>query len=167
MAKPNGLSEQVRCLFEDRKKESLTPHRVFELMGVAGVTKTAERNSVRDVLTWLVRCGYLIKTGHRATAAYHYSGQGMRFQKASADELRERRIERGRAYRAAHGAQPRELRIDKMTINRARVDLRADLMPARAWGKEKLGQQEAETVEQFEARGGQVQRLPASWEQAA
>ncbi|MGV6483192.1 hypothetical protein ACTUVJ_000232 [Stenotrophomonas indicatrix] len=24
-----------------------------------------------------------------------------------------------------------------------------------------------ETVEQFEARGGQVQRLPASWERAA
>lgn len=148
MAKPNGLSEQVRGLFEDRKQESLTPHRVFELMGVDGVTKTAERNSVRDVLTWLVRCGYLVKTGHRATAAYHYSGQGMRFQKATADELR-------------------EPRIDKMTINRARVDLRADLMPARAWGKEKLGQQEAETIEQFQARGGQVQRLMASWEQAA
>ncbi|MEX0179185.1 MULTISPECIES: hypothetical protein [unclassified Stenotrophomonas] len=26
---------------------------------------------------------------------------------------------------------------------------------------------QVETVEQFEARGGQVQRLPASWEQAA
>ncbi|EQM87229.1 hypothetical protein L681_20940 [Stenotrophomonas maltophilia MF89] len=54
-----------------------------------------------------------------------------------------------------------------MTINRAKLEHRAALAPAKPWGKEKGGQRPAETVEQFEARGGQVQRLTASWEQAA
>lgn len=167
MAKPTGLSDEVRTIFEERKGHSLGHQQVFELMGVTGVDKTKERNGVRDVLTWLVSCGYLVKTGARATAAYRYSGQGMRFHKATAEELRERRIERGRAYRARNGAQPNAPRVDKMTINRSRVALLADLAPAKPWGKEKAGQRPAETVEQFLARGGRVQRLTASWEKAA
>ncbi|GAB2314464.1 hypothetical protein [Stenotrophomonas geniculata] len=91
----------------------------------------------------------------------------MRFHKATAEELRERRIERGRAYRARNGAQPKAPRVDKMTINRSRVERLSGLAPAKAWGKEKDGQRPVETVEQFEARGGQVQRLTASWEQRA
>ncbi|MBH1392416.1 hypothetical protein I5U25_05785 [Stenotrophomonas maltophilia] len=167
MAKPTGLSDEVRTIFEARKGQSLGHQQVFELMDVTGVNKTKERNGVRDVLTWLVSCGYLVKTGARATAAYRYSGQGMRFHKATADELRGRRIERGRAYRARNGAQPKAPRVDKMTINRSRVALLADLAPAKPWGKEKDGQRPAETVEQFKARGGQVQRLTAGWEQRA
>lgn len=54
-----------------------------------------------------------------------------------------------------------------MTINRSRVERLSGLAPAKAWGKEKDGQRPVETVEQFEARGGQVQRLTASWEQRA
>lgn len=167
MAKPTGLSDEVRTIFEARKGQSLGHQQVFELMDVTGVDKTKERNGVRDVLTWLVSCGYLVKTGVRATAAYRYSGKGTRFHKATAEELRERRIERGRAYRARNGAQPKASRVDKMTINRSRVALLADLAPAKPWGKEKDGQRPSETVEQFMARGGQVQRLTASWEQAA
>ncbi|PJL51013.1 hypothetical protein B9Y60_14595 [Stenotrophomonas maltophilia] len=167
MAKPTGLSDEVRTIFEARKRQSLGHQEVFELMEVTGADKTKERNGVRDVLTWLVSCGYLVKTGARATAAYRYSGQGMRFHKATAEELRERRIERGRAYRARNGGQPKAPRVDKMTINRSRVALLADLAPAKPWGKEKDSQRPAETVEQFEARGGKVQRLTASWEQAA
>lgn len=164
MAKPTGLSDEVRSIFEERKGQSLGHQQVFELMGVTGVARTKERNGVRDVLSWLVSCGYLVKTGARATAAYRYSGQGMRFQKATDEELRERRIERARAYRARNGAQPKAPRVDKMTINRSRVALLADPAPAKPWGKEKAGQRPAETVEQFVARGGQVQRLTASWE---
>ncbi|MBH1835494.1 hypothetical protein I5T88_06345 [Stenotrophomonas maltophilia] len=167
MAKPTGLSDDVRTIFEERKGQSLGHQQVFELMGVTGLARTKERNGVRDVLSWLVSCGYLVKTGARATVAYRYSGQGMRFQKATDEELRERRIERARAYRARNGAQPRAPRADNMTINRSRVALLADLAPAKPWGKEKAGQRPAETVEQFVARGGQVERLTASWEQRA
>lgn len=51
---------------------------------------------------------------------------------------------------------PRERRMDHNTVSRPkRVKAGAAYRGP------------AETVDQFEARGGQVQRLPASWEQAA
>lgn len=51
---------------------------------------------------------------------------------------------------------PRERRMDHNTVSRPkRVKARV------------LADGPAETVEQFEARGGQVQRLTASWERAA
>lgn len=85
----------------------------------------------------------------------------------SPERRRERDREIAKAYkerlRVAESAGPRA--PDKMTINRARVALLADLAPAKPWGKEKAGQRPAETVEQFVARGGQVERLTASWEQ--
>ncbi|PJL60637.1 hypothetical protein [Stenotrophomonas maltophilia] len=51
---------------------------------------------------------------------------------------------------------PRERRMDHNTVSR----------PKRAKARV-LADGPAETVEQFEARGGQVQRLTASWEQRA
>ena len=51
---------------------------------------------------------------------------------------------------------PRERRMDHNTVSRPR---RGKVRPV-AGGP-------PETVEQFQARGGQVQRLTASWEQAA
>lgn len=51
---------------------------------------------------------------------------------------------------------PRERRMDHNTVSRPK---------RRKPGTFADGQ--VETVEQFEARGGQVQRLPASWERAA
>ena len=163
----SGVSQSVRAIFDARRADTIGHAELFSLLSFDSPSMSAERNAVRDSLKWLVSCGYLVKSGARATAAYRYSGQGMRHQKATAEELRERRIERGRAYRARNGAQSKEPRVDKMTINRSRVALLADLAPAKPWGKEKGGQQPAETVEQFEARGGQVQRLTASWERAA
>lgn len=163
----SGISQSVRTIFDARRADAIGHAELFSLLGLDSPSLSAERNAVRDSLKWLVTCGYLVKTGRAATAAYRYSGQGMRHKKSTEEELRERRVERARARRVAQGAQPKASRVDKMTINRARVDLRADLTPAKPWGKEKRGQQEAETLEQFEARGGQVQRLPASWEQAA
>ncbi|EKT4088281.1 hypothetical protein QEG26_002243 [Stenotrophomonas maltophilia] len=50
---------------------------------------------------------------------------------------------------------PRERRMDKNTVARPKREKGA------AWNGP------AETVEQFEKRGGKVQRLTASWEQAA
>ncbi len=51
---------------------------------------------------------------------------------------------------------PRERRMDNNTVSR----------PKRAKARV-LADGPAETVEQFEARGGQVQRLTASWDRAA
>jgi hypothetical protein len=163
----SGVSQSVRTIFDARRADAIGHAELFSLLGLDSPSLSAERNAVRDSLKWLVTCGYLVKTGRAATAAYRYSGQGMRHRKATEEELRERRLERGRARRVAKGAHPKAQRVDKMTINRARVDLRADMTPAKAWGKEKQGQRPAMTVDEFIALGGQVQRLPASWEQAA
>jgi len=163
----SGISQSVMTIFDARRTDAIGHAELFSLLGLDSPSLSAERNAVRDSLKWLVTCGYLVKTGRAATAAYRYSGQGMRRQKATDEELRERQLERRRARRAAQGARPKAAQVDKMTINRARVDLRADLAPAKPWGKEKGGQRPAETVDEFKARGGQVQRLPASWEQAA
>lgn len=51
---------------------------------------------------------------------------------------------------------PRERRMDHNTVSR----------PKRAKARV-LADGPAETVEQFEARGGRVQRLTASWDRAA
>ncbi|EOW2136789.1 hypothetical protein N5C16_05980 [Stenotrophomonas sp. GD03908] len=51
---------------------------------------------------------------------------------------------------------PRERRMNHNTVSRPRR------VKARV-----VADGPAETVDQFEARGGQVQRLPASWEQRA
>ncbi|HBC50705.1 hypothetical protein [Stenotrophomonas maltophilia] len=51
---------------------------------------------------------------------------------------------------------PRERRMDHNTVSR----------PRRVKGRV-VADGPAETVEQFEARGGQVQRLTASWDRAA
>ncbi|MDT3457379.1 hypothetical protein ROV96_19420 [Stenotrophomonas pavanii] len=51
---------------------------------------------------------------------------------------------------------PRERRMDHNTVSR----------PKRAKVRV-LADSPTETVEQFEARGGQLQRLPASWERGA
>lgn len=51
---------------------------------------------------------------------------------------------------------PRERRMDHNTVSR----------PKRAKARV-LADGPAETVEQYEARGGQVQRLTATWERAA
>ncbi|MCU1116288.1 hypothetical protein JAK73_00295 [Stenotrophomonas maltophilia] len=51
---------------------------------------------------------------------------------------------------------PRERRMDHNTVSRPKR-----VKPG------SIAKGQAETVEQFEARGGQVQRLTASWEQRA
>ncbi|HBS54572.1 MAG TPA: hypothetical protein DEA38_02425 [Stenotrophomonas sp.] len=61
----------------------------------------------------------------------------------------------GQALPAKRAQAPRERRMDKNTVARPRR------VKAAAFSGD------PETVEQFEARGGQVQRLAASWEQAA
>lgn len=51
---------------------------------------------------------------------------------------------------------PRERRMDHNTVSRPKRRKPGTFAPG-----------QTETVEQFEARGGRVQRLPASWDQAA
>lgn len=63
---------------------------------------------------------------------------------------------KGMAPRINPQRAPRERRMDHNTVSR----------PTRVKGRV-VADGPTETVEQFEARGGQVQRLTASWDRAA
>lgn len=159
---------QVRALFERKPSAELEAREIYQ--GVGAKTPT-HRDRIRSALRDLTEANYLVKEGKGQRAVFRLSGSGMPRAFVVTDEQRER-CRADKAYkealrRAARRGRAPTLRVDKMTINRSRVALLADLAPAKPWGKEKDRQQPAETVEQFEARVGQVQRLTASWEQRA
>ena len=168
MDRTNTYAGSVRRLFESFPEARL---RMRDLCALAKADTVEQRSRIRSAVRDLVASGFLAKEGSGQRAEYQNSGQGMRRTFVVTEEQRERckadKAMKQAAYRASKRAGTPPRAPHKMTINRARVDLRADLAPAKPWGKEKSGQRPAETVEQFEARGGQVQRLTASWEQAA
>ena len=155
-----------RALFESAPGLQITGIQVADRLGIVG---HVERGKVRRTLRDLVDAGYLRKLGEGRTGLYERTGACMQRLPMTPEQRKAKNSEIANAYRvrirAAQQAGPRA--PDRMTINRARLDLLADLAPAKPWGKEKSGGRPAETVEQFQARGGQVQRLTASWEQAA
>ncbi|WP_143567662.1 hypothetical protein [Stenotrophomonas maltophilia] len=160
---------RVRALFERRPSAALMAREIYQ--GVGATTPT-DRDRIRSALRDLTEASYLVKEGIGQRAVFRLSGIGMPRAFVVTDEQRERcRLDKAhkqalrRAASRGRAAGPRT--ADKMTINRARVERLSGLAPAKAWGKEKDGQRPAETVEEFQARGGQVQRLTASWEQRA
>lgn len=160
---------RVRALFERMPSAALVAREVYQ--GV-GATTPIDRDRIRSALRDLTEANYLEKDGTGQRALFRLSGLGMPRAFVVTDEQRERcRLDKAhkealrRSARRRAAAGPRK--ADKMTIKRSRVERLSGLAPAKAWGKEKDGQRPAETVEEFEARGGQVQRLMASWEQRA
>jgi hypothetical protein len=155
-----------RALFEANPGLQITGIQVADWLGVVGYV---ERGKVRRTLRDLMDAGYLRKLGEGRTGLYERTGARMQRLPMTPEQRKARDSQLTKEYRerirAGQGSSPRV--PDKMTINRARLDLLADLAPAKPWGKEKGGQRPAETVEQYQARGGQVQRLTASWEQGA
>ncbi|OJH80126.1 MAG: hypothetical protein BSK19_07600 [Stenotrophomonas maltophilia] len=164
MDRTNTYAGSVRRLFEAAPKARL---RMRDLCALAKADTVEHRGRVRSAVRDLVVAGFLIKDGSGQRAEYQHSGRGMRRQFVITAEQQAQFRANNATKEAARRAAKRGTAVDKMTINRARVDLRADLAPAKPWGKEKAGQAPAETVVQFQARGGQVQRLTASWEQVA
>ncbi len=166
MDRSKTYAGRSRALFESIPGLQITGIQVADRFGVVG---SDERGKVRRTLRDLVDAGYLRKIGEGRTGIYERTGAEMRRLPMSPEQRRDRNREITKAYKERLQASTSSVHRapDKMTINRARLDLLADLAPAKPWGKEKSGQRPAETVEQFEARGGKVQRLTASWEQAA
>lgn len=163
-----SMADRARALFASNPGIEVTAVQASDAAGVQG---WKNRQAMRRTLHDLVDAGYLSKTPGVAPT-FTATGQGMRRKAMAPEERAERRREISRASKAKTraaraAAQPASPRVDRMTINRSRVAQLSGLAPAKPWGKEKGKGHPAETVEQFEARGGQVQRLPASWEQAA
>lgn len=169
MDRTNTYAGAVRALFQAAPHARL---RMRDLCALAKAHTVEHRSRIRSAVRDLVAAGFLDKEGNGQRAEYRNSGRGMPRQfVVSADQRERRRANKAHkqalrlSAKRAETAAPRP--ADKMTINRARVAQRSGLAPAKAWGKEKDGQILGETVEQFEARGGRVQRLTASWEKAA
>ena len=82
MSKKYGeLAQQLRQVFNASPDEYLTSQTLYERMGAAGPTQQQERESIRDTLPWLLRCGFLVKQGRGMTASFKASGQGMKRQR--------------------------------------------------------------------------------------
>jgi len=157
MSKKYGeLAQQLRQVFDASPDEYLTSQTLYERMGAAGLAQRQERERIRDTLPWLVRCGFLVKQGRGMKACFKASGQGMKRQRLTEEQLQERKRERA----ARRSQRERAERLQRARA--ARVGVKAANTPEPAAVKVDVP---AETVEQFLARGGRVQRLTAHWEQ--
>lgn len=139
-----GRAAELRRVFASAPNEEMTMQKLYERMGVVGISQVLERKNIRSTMPSLVRGGFLVKKGLGSAATFKATGAGMRRPTAT---------EEGRASRPAHD-RSRTARVAQQAANTpapAKV-------PAAVQG---------ETVEQFVARGGRVQRLVATWEQAA
>lgn len=148
-------AKSIRAVFEAVPDEAMTTQGLYERMGLAAVGMAEERKNVRNTLPALVRCGFLAKTGLGTDATYQSTGKAKRAPKASDAELARRRGRRDALRQSTATA---------VRTRAARVAQQAANTPAPAKAPKVM---EGETVEQFLARGGRVQRLVASWEHAA
>lgn len=145
-------SKALRVLFDAAGEAGLVIQAVYEGMGVAGVGQAKERDRIRDTVPWLVKCGYLVKKGRGPSAVFKVSGQGMP-RKVDTEQRRLAR-ERAKADATAKAFAARTARVAMQAANTPKPSKTP--VPA-----------EGETVEQFLARGGQVQVLPSVWDREA
>lgn len=142
-------ADALRKVFQAAPDEELTHQALFKRMGVAAVGQAEERTNIRNALPALIRCGYVLKTGLGPGATYRHGGK----------------LKSPRKTGATHPQGTGVARAASLIRTRAaRVELQAANTPAPAKPK---ATDPGETVEQFLARGGRVQRLTATWEQAA
>jgi len=140
----------LRKVFEAAPEEEMTHQVLFERMGVAAVGQAEERTDIRNALPSLVRNGYVLKTGLGPGATYRHSGKLKTKPKPPAPR-----------------SQPRNavaLAASLVRTRAARVELQAANTPVPAKQK---AVEPGETVDQFLARGGQVQVLPTTWDRVA
>lgn len=142
----------IRALLD--KRQCPAPFHLHELYGWIDASPGQERkatyNSVRD----LANAGYLIMVTGPFGTGYQVSGKGMTKPGLSEDERRERKRIRNGRRRGKGGPSTRAARVGMQAAN---TPTPAKVNPSA----------QGETVEQFEARGGTVERLTAFWEQAA
>lgn len=127
-----------------------------------GADTAVQRSAVRDAVRYCVDVGFLSRTDTKIGAVYQLTGQGMPRRILTDAERKQRQRERdARRVRARRPARPARAAAPKRS-RAARVDMQAANTPAPANLK---AVPQGETVEQFLARGGRVQRLTAHWEQ--
>lgn len=127
-----------------------------------GARSIDQRRAVRDAVRYSAGAGFLARTETKIGPVYELTGQGMPRVVFTAAERKRRQRERdvGRA-RSRRRPQQQAAAAPKRS-RAARVAMQAANTPAPAAVK---ATPPVETIEQFLARGGRVQRLTAHWEQ--
>lgn len=129
-----------------------------------GAETTDQRSAVRDAVRYCVAAGFLARTETKIGPVFQLTGQGMPRVVLTDAERKQRQRERD-ARRVRTPRPPRQRTPAAPKRSRAaRVEMQAANTPVPAKVKPMATM---ETLEQFEARGGKVERLPACWEQAA
>ncbi len=127
-----------------------------------GAETADQRSAVRDALRYCVAAGFLARTETKIGPVFQLTGQGMPRVVLTDAERKQRQRERD-ARRVRTPRPPRQRAPAAPKRSRAaRVEMQAANTPAPAKAKPMPA---VETVDQFLARGGRVQRLAANWEQ--
>ncbi|MFK3846628.1 hypothetical protein [Stenotrophomonas sp. NPDC078853] len=151
-----SIAEQVRAVLADRPDHAYTYAALYEALQDAGVDTADNMNAINKALSYLADGGYVERLGYRETATFQSTGKAMVRPRLSREESDRRRRERDRLRHQALRAQmaaPRERRVDANTVARPK--------PVKVAPQPGV----TETVDQFLARGGRVERLTTHWEQ--
>lgn len=129
-----------------------------------GAETTDQRSAVRDALRYCVAAGFLARTETKIGPVFQLTGQSMPRVVLTDAERKQRQRERD-ARRVRTPRPPRQRAPASPKRSRAaRVEMQAANTPVPAKVK---AMPPVETLEQFEARGGKVERLPTCWDRAA
>lgn len=155
----DSVAYMVRAVLDQRPDHAHTYAEIYEALRAAGLDTDKRRDTVMCNLRYLVGRGYAKKTGIHASATFQATGLKLQKPRLQPGEAARRRLAHARRKRAGKvrptsPATPRA--EDRNTIVKAKPVRATNPLPV-----------VVETVDQFRARAGKVQRLPAHWEQAA
>ncbi len=166
-----GIGARVRAVFEGTSDELC----MADICAALGIVTGKDRKRVAWASRDLVAAGYVTQTGERLHFRYRSTGKvQVQRQPLSPEEQREYQRQASHRYRTRHPERVREserarrrpakARPAAQQPRLARVGLRAANLPgpqavARAVAP-------AESVAEFEARGGRVEVLPVHWRAA-
>jgi hypothetical protein len=155
---PAGVREWLNKNAED------LPWTMLGICEGIGAAPGSERAQVYDAIRYCVEVGFLIRTETRIGPIYQMTGQGMPRPVLTDAERKQRKRERDarrvrttRPAAAPIAARPRLARAARVAVQAANTPAPTVVPKARP----------GETVEQFQARGGEVQILPTAWDRVA
>lgn len=157
---PKSFYDQVRAVFTAAPDQAFTFAQLRLQLSGTETPPAAARCAIAGAVKYLTSCGFLTKEGQGTAAQFRASGKGMKQPRLTGEQRVEKQRAKGRRHRERRSAQ----RGGLPAARAARVDARAGMMPKPVLSAP-TAKVVAETVEQYLARGGRVQRLTTHWEQ--
>lgn len=146
----------------DKNAEDL-PWTMLGICEGIGAAPGSERAQVHDAVRYCVIAGFLTRTDTKMGPVFQRTGEGMRRVVLTDGQRKERkRAADAKRIRIRAPRAPRPPR--SVQARTAKVAIRAANTPASAPFK---ARERFETVEQFRARGGEVEILPTAWDWVA